>query len=147
MSAMTTATIAPVNFFRRSLGSRLLGPLAGGVALLVLAAGVAGGGLGPFAFAIWGAILAASTLFTLSTWTDGFELDGATLVYHAPLARLVGRPVRREFPLRDCAVQRVERRMARLLRVRKGNESLLIEGIEGWDELARRIDQVKGGAA
>jgi hypothetical protein len=147
MSAMTTAAIAPVNFFRRSWGSRLLGPLAGGLALLVLAAGLAGGGLGPFALAIWGAILLVASIFTLNTWTDGFELDGATLVYHAPLARLVGRPVRREFPLRDCAVQRVERRMARLLKVRNGKDSLLIEGIEGWDELARRIDQVKGGAA
>jgi len=147
MIAMTTATIAPVNYFRRSLTSRLLGPLAGGVAALVLGAGLAGGGIAPLALAIWGAIFIAATVFTMTAWTDGFELDGATLVYHAPLARLVGRPVRREFPLRDCSVQRVERRMSRLLRVRNGRDALLIEGIDGWEELARRIDQLKGGAA
>ncbi len=143
MATMAPA-IDPVNFYRRSLGTRLLGLTGLALSACVLVAGLAGGALSPLFGLLWGGLFAASLFFTLASFTDGFELNGRELVYHAPLARLAGRPARRVFPLAECSARRVEKRLNRVLVIRRGRETLFVEGIEAWEEFAGRVEALAG---
>lgn len=134
----------PVNIYRRSLFTRLLGPASAAVSLFFTAALLASPPWHTGFLIFWLLIFAGSAYYTAATWSDAYELRGAVLLYRAPLARLLGRPVVREFPLRDCAVKLHERRTLRLLTVRLGREHLLIEGIESFDEFVGRVEQAAG---
>lgn len=144
MATMAPA-LDPVNFYRRSLGTRLLGLAGLAVSGFVLVAGLAGGGISPPFALLWGALFALSLFFSLASFTDGFELAGRDLIYHAPLARFAGRPARRVFPLGECSARRVEKRLNRVLVIRRGRETLLVEGIEAWEEFAGRVEAITGG--
>lgn len=134
----------PVNVYRRSLFTRLIGPASAGVSLFFAAALLASPPWHLGFLAFWLVIFAGALYYSAVAWSDAFELHGNTLVYRAPLARLLGRPVVREFPLRDCALKLHERRTLRMLAVRLGREHLLIEGIESFDEFVGRVEQAAG---
>lgn len=131
----------PVNIYRRSLFTRVIGPASAGVSLFFTAALLASPPWHAGFLIFWLLLFAGSVYYTAATWSDAFELRGATLFYRAPLARLLRRPVVREFPLRDCALRLHERRTLRLLTVRLGRDHLLIEGIESFDEFISRVEQ------
>jgi len=73
-------------------------------------------------------------------WTDFYELNGDALIYHAPLARLVRRPVRVVFPLGESRGAVCGRRFSRVFRVEHGRRRLFIEGIDAFEEFVRRFE-------
>lgn len=134
----------PVNIYRRSLFTRLIGPASAGVSLFFTGALLASPPWHPGFLAFWLLIFTGSIYYTAVAWSDAFEFRGGTLLYRSPLAGLIGRPVVREFPLRDCALRLHKRRTLHMLAIRLGREHLLVEGIESFDEFVGRVEQAAG---
>lgn len=139
-SAATMATIDPVNVYRRTIFTRLIGPSVLLLSLPVLALQAMSGTLLSGFSLFWFAVLLAGVFYTAAMWTDFYELNGAALVYHTPLARLLGRPVRVEFPLSQSRGQVCGRRISRVFRVECGQRRLFIEGIDAFEEFVRRFE-------
>lgn len=143
LQALPTASAAidPANRYRRTLGTRLIGPAVLALGLPVMGLQLASGALFSGFTLFWLGALLAAAFYTAVTWTDLFELSGTALVYHNPLARLAGRPARIEFPYAESRGAVVGRRLNRVFKVECGKRRLLIEGIEAFEEFTRRFQE------
>ena len=140
VSPAVTAPIDPVNVYRRTIFTRLIGPSVLLLSLPVLAIQAMSGELLSGFTLFWLAALLAGAFYTAASWTDYYELNSAALVYHAPLARLVNRPVRVVFPLAESRGAVCGRRISRVFRVECGRQRLFIEGIDAFEEFVRRFE-------
>ncbi len=135
-----SAAIDPVNVYRRTIFTRLLGPSVLLLSLPVLVIQAMSGSLLSGFTLFWLAALTAGAFYTAAMWTDFYELNGDALIYHAPLARLVRRPVRVVFPLGESRGAVCGRRFSRVFRVECGGRRLFIEGIDAFEEFVRRFE-------
>jgi hypothetical protein len=139
-SSSLPSAIDPVNVYRRTIFTRLIGPSVMLLSLPVLAIQAMSGSLFSGFTLFWLAAMLAGAFYAAAMWTDFYELNGTALVYHAPLARLVRRPVRTVFPLGESRGAVCGRRFSRVFRVEHGRQRLFIEGIDAFEEFVRRFE-------